>query len=113
MSGSQNQSQDQRRARKFIERVNNCNLMDLGCTGPKLTWSNNRKGWAITMVRLDSAMCNTEWRSSFSDDLDLNLPRTYSDHSPLMIFTQGKHSFNHVCKPFKYEVASSLMKSSN
>ncbi|XP_028090167.1 uncharacterized protein LOC114290449 [Camellia sinensis] len=60
MSGSQNQSQDQRRARKFTERVNNCNLMDLGCAGPKLTWSNNRKGWANTMVRLDRAMCNTE-----------------------------------------------------
>ncbi|KAL7222108.1 hypothetical protein ACSBR1_023926 [Camellia fascicularis] len=68
MSGSQNQSQDQRRAQKFTERVNNCNLMDLGCIGPKVTWSNNKKGWANTMVRLDRAMCNTEWRTSFPDD---------------------------------------------
>ncbi|KAI7994851.1 hypothetical protein LOK49_LG11G00261 [Camellia lanceoleosa] len=34
---SQSQSQDQRRSRKFIDRMNSCNLMDLGCTGPRLT----------------------------------------------------------------------------
>ncbi|KAI8025856.1 hypothetical protein LOK49_LG02G03284 [Camellia lanceoleosa] len=60
-------SQDQRRNRKFNNRLNNCKLMDLGCAGPRLTWSNNRKGWANTMVRLDKAMCNTEWCTVFPD----------------------------------------------
>ncbi|GMP53441.1 hypothetical protein CsSME_00018893 [Camellia sinensis var. sinensis] len=62
--------------------------MDLECIGPRLTWSNNRKGWANTMVRLDRAMCNTEWRTTFPDGSVWNLPRTYSDHSPMMVFTQ-------------------------
>ncbi|KAI7996804.1 hypothetical protein LOK49_LG10G02048 [Camellia lanceoleosa] len=68
--------------------MSNCKLMDLGCSGPRLTWSNNRKGWANTMVRLDRAMCNTECRTSFPDGAVRNLPRTYSDHSPMMVFTQ-------------------------
>ncbi|KAL7223854.1 hypothetical protein ACSBR1_025335 [Camellia fascicularis] len=59
-SNSQSLSQDQRRSQKFNERLNNCKLMDLGCTGPSLTCSNNHQGWANTMVRLDRAMCNTK-----------------------------------------------------
>ncbi|XP_028093436.1 uncharacterized protein LOC114293550 [Camellia sinensis] len=91
-TGNQNLSlsQDHRRSRKFNKRMSNCKLMDLGCTRPRLTWSNNRKGWANTMVRLDRAMCNTEWRTSFPDRAVCNLPRTYSDHSPMMVFTQGR-----------------------
>ncbi|XP_028054929.1 uncharacterized protein LOC114259143 [Camellia sinensis] len=41
----QNLNQSQRRTRKFNDRINNCNLMDLGCIGLSLTWSNNRQGW--------------------------------------------------------------------
>ncbi|KAL7220555.1 hypothetical protein ACSBR2_013438 [Camellia fascicularis] len=84
-----NGNQDQRRSRKFNERMHHCNLMDLGCSGPRLTWSNNRKGWANTMIRLDRAMCNTEWRTSFPNSSVRNFPRTYSDHYPMMVFTQG------------------------
>ncbi|KAL7259678.1 hypothetical protein ACSBR1_005544 [Camellia fascicularis] len=37
MDHNLNQSQDQRRSRKFNERMHHCNLMDLGCSGPRLT----------------------------------------------------------------------------
>ncbi|KAI7993660.1 hypothetical protein LOK49_LG11G02200 [Camellia lanceoleosa] len=57
---SSNATQNQRRSRQFVERINKCSLMDLGCVGPRLTWSNNRKGWTNTMVRLDRALCNSE-----------------------------------------------------
>ncbi|XP_028103087.1 uncharacterized protein LOC114302282 [Camellia sinensis] len=79
--------------------------MDLGCTGPRLAWTNNRQGWANTMVRLDRAICNTEWRTTFPKGLVQNLPRTYSDHSPMMIFTQGKSPFNPSPKSFKFIAA--------
>ncbi|XP_028092237.1 uncharacterized protein LOC114292475 [Camellia sinensis] len=39
------------------------------CVGPRLTWTNNRKGWANTMVRLDRALCNTEWRTLFPEGI--------------------------------------------
>ncbi|KAL7211485.1 hypothetical protein ACSBR2_014368 [Camellia fascicularis] len=46
------------RAQKFTERINNYNLIDLGSVGPRLTWTNNRKGLANTMERLDRAISN-------------------------------------------------------
>ncbi|XP_028089827.1 uncharacterized protein LOC114290144 [Camellia sinensis] len=48
------------RTRKFAARLNMCNLMDLGCSGPHLTWSNGRQGMANTLERLDRVACNTE-----------------------------------------------------
>ncbi|XP_028122805.1 uncharacterized protein LOC114319940 [Camellia sinensis] len=102
---SSNAAQSQRRSRQFVERINKCSLMDLGCVGPRLTWSNNRKGWANTMVRLDRALCNSEWHTLFPDGCVRNLPWTYSDHSPLMVYTQGMHPLNSSAKPFRFEVA--------
>ncbi|KAL7169635.1 hypothetical protein ACSBR2_034637 [Camellia fascicularis] len=61
--------QDQRRTKTFADRMNRCNLMDMGCSGPRLTWTNNRQGSANTMVKLDRAMCNSEWRTSFPEGL--------------------------------------------
>ncbi|XP_028080538.1 uncharacterized protein LOC114282097 [Camellia sinensis] len=104
-SNTQSINQDLRRSSKFNDRLNLCKLMDLGCAGPRLTWSNNQKGWANTMVRLDRALCNTEWRLTFPDGSVRNLPRTYSDHSPMMVLTQGISPFNPVCRPFKFMAA--------
>ncbi|KAL7262612.1 hypothetical protein ACSBR1_000886 [Camellia fascicularis] len=74
--------------------MNRCNLMDLGCSGPQLTSSNERQGLANTLERLDRAVCNSEWRMAFTEGAVRNLPRTYSDHSPLIVFTQGKIKLN-------------------
>ncbi|KAL7228900.1 hypothetical protein ACSBR2_007568 [Camellia fascicularis] len=102
---SQNLSQSQRKSQKFSDRISSCNLMDLGCVGPRLTWTNNRKAWANTMVRLDRALCNTEWRTLFPEGYVRNLPRTYSDHSPLLIHTQGTNPSNPPCYVFKFQAA--------
>ncbi|XP_028097675.1 uncharacterized protein LOC114297443 [Camellia sinensis] len=48
------------RYQKFLDRVNNCNLIDLGSLGPRMTWTNNRHSLANTMERLDRAMCNSD-----------------------------------------------------
>ncbi|KAL7202772.1 hypothetical protein ACSBR1_034272 [Camellia fascicularis] len=62
--------------------------MDLGCTGPKFTWTNNRRGMANTMERLNRALCNENWRTMYPQGTVRNLPRTYSDHFPLIIYTE-------------------------
>ncbi|KAI7989214.1 hypothetical protein LOK49_LG13G00063 [Camellia lanceoleosa] len=77
------------RTQKFAARINRCKLMDLGCSGPNLTWSNGRQGLANTLERLDRAVCTSEWRLAFPEGVVRNLPRTYSDHSPLIVYTQG------------------------
>ncbi|KAL7249456.1 hypothetical protein ACSBR1_011617 [Camellia fascicularis] len=76
------------RAQRFAERINNCNLIDLGSVGPRLTWTINRKGLANTMERLDRAMSNDKWRALFPEGIVRTLPRTYLDHSPLVVLTQ-------------------------
>ncbi|GMP89357.1 hypothetical protein CsSME_00040977 [Camellia sinensis var. sinensis] len=54
---------------------------------------------------LDRAMCNTEWRTNFPKGLVQNFPRTYSDHSSMKIFTQGKSPPNLSSKSFKFVTA--------
>ncbi|KAL7256323.1 hypothetical protein ACSBR1_010278 [Camellia fascicularis] len=84
---SYSQNNQNYRCKKFLDNINRCGLMDIGCTRPKFTWSNNRQGLANIMERLDRALCNAEWRIAFPEGVVRNLPRTYSDHSPLMVYT--------------------------
>ncbi|XP_028117861.1 uncharacterized protein LOC114315447 [Camellia sinensis] len=57
------------------------------------------------MERLDRALCNTEWRTMFSEATVRVLPRTYSDHSPLIVYTQCMHNLNPLNRPFRFEAA--------
>ena len=75
------------RMQKFITNINQCNLIDLGCNGPRLTWTNNREGMANTLVRLDKALANEGWRVKFPEASVSNLPRTSSDHCPMLVNT--------------------------
>ncbi|XP_028116928.1 uncharacterized protein LOC114314661 [Camellia sinensis] len=59
--------QTQNRTQRFNERVNNCNLIDLGSVGPRFTWTNNRQGMANIMERLDRAMSNDQWQALFPE----------------------------------------------
>ncbi|KAL7173821.1 hypothetical protein ACSBR2_033143 [Camellia fascicularis] len=97
--------QDHTKARKFQARLNRCKLMDLGCSGPRLTWTNGRQGLANTLERLYRAVCNTEWRLQFQEGEVRNLPRTYSDHSPLIVYTEGIINPIPLFRPFRMEAA--------
>ncbi|CAN1154346.1 hypothetical protein LINPERHAP2_LOCUS19961, partial [Linum perenne] len=63
---------------------NNCledrELLDLGFSGPKFTWFHQQK-----KRRLDRAVCNAAWLSSFPESLVLHLPCIKSDHQPILI----------------------------
>ncbi|XP_028101054.1 uncharacterized protein LOC114300374 [Camellia sinensis] len=98
-------SNQQTRSRRFLDQINLCGLMDLGCTRPKLTWINNRKGLSNTIERLDRALCNAEWCTLFPDGTVQNLRRTYSDHSPLIAYTEGISKLSPCNRPFRFEAA--------
>ncbi|KAG5562963.1 hypothetical protein RHGRI_005637 [Rhododendron griersonianum] len=91
--------------RRFADNINNCDLMDMGFTGPKLTWTNGRQGLACVQKRLDRGLCNEEWRELFPEGMIQTLPRTYSDHSPLILHTAGIMPLNPSVKPFRFEAA--------
>ncbi|KAK2966357.1 hypothetical protein RJ640_021501 [Escallonia rubra] len=76
---------DNRRCQKFRNNINECGLIDLGCSGPKLTWTNSNRGLANTQERLDRALVNSQWLVKNPSSSVTNLPRTTSDHSPILI----------------------------
>ncbi|KAL7187043.1 hypothetical protein ACSBR1_037168 [Camellia fascicularis] len=57
------------------------------------------------MERLDRAMSNDRWRALFPEGTVRTLPRTYLDHSPLVVLTQGMHPSNPLNRPFRCEAA--------
>ncbi|KAF7827149.1 reverse transcriptase [Senna tora] len=90
-----------RRLNSFNRFLNSCHLVDLGFTGPLFTWTNNHRDGTIIRSRIDRAHANRSWLNHFPDSKVTHLPRTHSDHCPILLSTdrilcQG-------LKPFRLE----------
>lgn len=77
------------RRNKFIDAVNACNLMDLGFEGPAFAWTNLREGFANIKERIDKAFASPSWRHLFPEACIFHIPRTHSDHNPILINCSG------------------------
>ncbi|XP_020243302.1 uncharacterized protein LOC109821533 [Asparagus officinalis] len=97
LGGSQLSEADTKDFRDFIEVSLLTHLKTLGCF---FTWNNKQNAESRVWSRLDRALVNDEWISSYSaSHVEFLLPN-FSDHSPAQISiyddsTQGK-------KPFKF-----------
>lgn len=89
----------------FRECISNCGLIDLGFSGPRFTWTNMRKGLANVQERLDRVLCSRRWLNSFSEVRVLHLPRTRSDHCPLMVHDGRQVRLPHSTKLFHLQEA--------
>ncbi|GAU51239.1 hypothetical protein TSUD_129860 [Trifolium subterraneum] len=76
-----------RKCNIFKERIDACNLIDMGAMGPKFTWRGPIfHGGQRIFERLDLALCNDQWRLKFPDGFVKVLTRLdYSDHHPILI----------------------------
>jgi hypothetical protein len=76
-----------RKCHKFQDRINVCNLLDLGAMGHKFTWRGPiYHGGQRIYERLDRALGNESWRLKFPDGCVKVLARLdFSDHHPLLI----------------------------
>ncbi|XP_070010645.1 uncharacterized protein [Nicotiana sylvestris] len=91
------------RASKIWNCINKCKLLDLGFKGCKYTWSNCRKrSTGLIMERLDRCFVNDEWLSIYPNAIVNHLPKTYSDHNPLLIRLSPSFKSN-TSKPFRLE----------
>ncbi|XP_019435039.1 PREDICTED: uncharacterized protein LOC109341552 [Lupinus angustifolius] len=61
------------------------NLIHLLTRGAQLTWSNKRRGNALTEKRLDRCLCNADWLASWNEIFCCTLTRISSDHHPLLL----------------------------
>lgn len=84
--------------------LNRCKLLDLGFQGPFYTWTNKRDGGALIRERLDRSVAILEWRLQFSDAMVYHLPRTHSDHHPILTDCMGMYNTPEV-RPFWFEFA--------
>ena len=90
------------RMAEFRNCINDCNMIDLGFSGPKFTWSNCHDITSLIMERLDRAIANPNWRILFSKASVSHLTRTHSDHCPILL-TLCPIIPHSLPRPFRFE----------
>ncbi|KAI9094269.1 hypothetical protein K1719_026851 [Acacia pycnantha] len=87
------------RIQLFNDRILSCNLSDMGFCGPAYTWKGPRNvGFSRLFERLDRALVNPSWLSTFSECFLQVLPRSkYSDHNPICLAFGTMNYANKYC----------------
>lgn len=75
----------QRRVRAIKECMDDCNMMDLGFSSPKFTWTNKRELGNLIQCRLDRCWVNSGWKDFYPEANVTHLARVNSDHCPLLL----------------------------
>ncbi|XP_015161095.1 uncharacterized protein [Solanum tuberosum] len=74
-----------RKSLDFIAIIEACGLIDLGFSGQKFTWSNNRGIQQRVWKRLDRALVTDAWLEKMPQTTITHLPSVGSDHCPLLM----------------------------
>ncbi|XP_061340116.1 uncharacterized protein LOC133286684 [Gastrolobium bilobum] len=74
------------RCSEFAAALDDCQLMDMGSYGPLFTWKGPKFAHLNRVFkRLDRVVANVNWRNAYEEAVIKILPRTCSDHNPLLI----------------------------
>lgn len=66
--------------------INNCQLLDIGYKGSRYTWFNHIiKRRDLILEQLDRCFANEHWLSYYLNALVTHLPKTHSNHTPLLL----------------------------
>lgn len=78
-------------------------LVDLGYIGPDYTWMCSPNSAETLWERLDRAVSNISWRTSFPEAYIRHLPRLHSEHNPLHLTLTSRMHPRQLPKHFRYQ----------
>jgi hypothetical protein len=93
-------ARSERQMQLFRDVLDECSFMDLGFTGPRFTWTNNRPA-DMTWERLDRVVATPDWLLQFPSAQVHHLEGRWSDHKPIWMNTEP--TFIPSKKPFRFE----------
>lgn len=85
---------------EFVRVIIGCGLTNIGFTGQKFTWCNNRGPLFRILKRLDRAMVNDKWLEIMLLTTITHLSIMGSDHYPLLMEISTRS--NNITKYFKF-----------
>ncbi|CAN1152509.1 hypothetical protein LINPERHAP2_LOCUS18787, partial [Linum perenne] len=85
----------------FKDFIFNNELIDLGFTGQRYTWTNLKLGEENIKERLDRGLCMVEWRNRFEKAIVYHKPMIGSDHTPLRLEHRGERRLTQT--PFRFD----------
>lgn len=79
-------------------------LIDLGFLGSPYTWHRSPNSEDSLMERLDRALGNLQWRTSYPEAYVHHLTRIHSNYNPLLLSMHSNMNPRYLTKPFRYQV---------
>lgn len=92
----------QRRCRNFANWIESNGLVDLMFSGPKHTWARGETADTFKSARLDRFLCDDEWRIRFDEGFVRHLPKSMSDHCPIIVSSSGFAPVPNSARPFRF-----------
>lgn len=89
------------RSLAFKDCLDFCNMVDMGFSGPRYTWTNKRDLNNIILERIYRFFMNPNWCLLYRDAKVKHLPRCHSDHCLVLMETVPTRSIN-LPRPFKF-----------
>lgn len=69
------------------ECLDKCNMVDLGFSGSRFTWTNRRDAHILIQERIDRFFVNTDWCTLYLEAHVTHLTRCHLDHNPILLET--------------------------
>ena len=89
------------RSLEFKECLDYCNMIDLGFSGPRFTWTNKREVGALIQERIDRFFVNPSWCTTYPNAKISHLTRCHFNHCPVLLESKPINQ-RHLPRPFKF-----------
>lgn len=82
--------------------LDKCNMIDLGFSGSRFTWTNGRNAHVLIQERIDRFFVNPDWCTLYPEAKISHLSRCHLDHCPILLQTRLAKWSRHN-RPFKFQ----------